>query len=707
MKGLAQALLLLLAPGAGPALASGVGPGSDTLAVVRITVVSEAGGPPAGLEADAAGAAERPRVRTGPDGRETVVEATAPAGRRVTLRLRAPGHLTDSVAVTAGEQGERPPRLVLRVDPVELPRIEAAVRWGPGSGTESRSVSHVRFAEAPVAWRDVGEWLASLPGLSLRSGGPGGGQAVSVRGSRPEGVLVLLDGVPLNDPMTGRADLSTVPVASLESATLVRGAGSARHGSGALAGVLMLSSRRPEHPNASGAVRVSSHGGMAFEASGSSGGRAGRAAVSLAAGRAENDFPFEDRTSPGHPVVTRRNADGSWLSAAVSAAGRELQLDLRYDGVERGTPGPMGSALFDDARWREDRATGALSWRAGSAAAALRLARRSTRWSPGGTGAPSGTDGLDVAASAELRVPSASGLLLASRLRAERLSGDEVAGDPGRVTGGLSASALLRPGIVRLEPALAVDAGGGEAALSPELGVRVPIAAGLALRGRVGQAFRLPTFGDLYFASSYRVQASPDLRPERVRLDAEVGIDAAWTGRAGRLEAGAAGWYRETEDPIVWLASSVAVWSPRNLDRLVSAGVEVRLDLAAGAEQAAGWRGWGSLTLDRSRLGFGANRNPVPYMPGTAVALGLELRSPAWATRTELRWMGPRTTSVAATRELPGFVIADFALARRIHTGGLPLELEARVENLFDRRYELVELYPEPGRRYSLTVRAR
>lgn len=679
----------------------------DTLPVVRVEVVSAAGGAPAGLEVVARAARTAPRVRLDPAAGAAIVEASATAGTRVTLLLRAPGHLRDSLSVVAGASaGDAEARIVLAVDPVELPPIDAAVPWTEGRAG-SRSVAHVRFGDAAVPWSDVGEWLASLPGLAVRSAGTGGGQVVSARGSRPEGVLVLLDGVPINDPMTGRADLSTVPVATLESATMVRGAGSARYGSGALAGVLLLSSRRPGGSDASGAVRAGSFGGLEGEAALSAAGRAGRAALSVALGRNENDFPYADRTAPGRPTEARRNADGSFLAAALSAGRGRLRLDLRYDGLERGTPGPMGTNLYDEARWRERRLTGALGWRSERLSAAVRAGRRATVWTPGPAGPDATTRGLDLAAAVGLRVPEAADLLLSARLGAESLAGTTLPGAAARATGGVAAALPVRSGDVVLEPALALDVGGGRVVASPELGARVPLGGGLSLRARAGQAFRLPTFGDLYFASSRSVRANPELRPERVRVDAEIGLEGVWTGAAGRLEAGAAAWHRVTDDPIVWLASSVAVWSPRNLDRLVSSGLELRLEATTGGEGDDGWGVRVGATVDRSRLGFGANRNPVPYRPGSSASLGLERRQASWAGRAELRWTGSRTTSVAATRTLAGFALVDLAVAKRLRAAGPPVEVELRVENLMDRSYELVELYPEPGRRLSLTLRWR
>jgi outer membrane cobalamin receptor len=231
--------------------------------------------------------------------------------------------------------------------------------------------------------------------------------------------------------------------------------------------------------------------------------------------------------------------------------------------------------------------------------------------------------------------------------------------------------------------------------------------AGLTLRARAGQAFRLPTFGDLYFAPALRVRSNPHLEPERVRLDAELGLRGQWRPDRYDFEADLGAWHRITNDPIVWLASAAAVWSPRNLDRLVSTGLEASVRASTATSESSGWRLAAAATLDRSRLGFGANQNPMPYRPGTTGSLGLEHWSRGLTARTLLRWTGSRTTSVAGTRTLPGFLLLDVALAHALPVGSAPLEIEGRIDNLFDRRYELVELYPEPGRRFSLTLRLR
>jgi outer membrane receptor protein involved in Fe transport len=73
-------------------------------------------------------------------------------------------------------------------------------------------------------------------------------QGVSLRGLGPSGAsrsLVLLDGVPLNDPFGGWVPWSLVPVDSLAGAEIVPGGGGSAWGNAALAGVIQLFSKRP------------------------------------------------------------------------------------------------------------------------------------------------------------------------------------------------------------------------------------------------------------------------------------------------------------------------------------------------------------------------------------------------------------------------------------------------------------------------------
>ncbi len=98
--------------------------------------------------------------------------------------------------------------------------------------------------------RTISDLLKTLPGLLVEEqGGPGGLTAVSIRGAESNFTLVLLDGVPVNDPTNFRGggfDFANLNSSLVERIEVVRGAQSAVYGSDALAGVINIITRRPE-----------------------------------------------------------------------------------------------------------------------------------------------------------------------------------------------------------------------------------------------------------------------------------------------------------------------------------------------------------------------------------------------------------------------------------------------------------------------------
>ena len=107
--------------------------------------------------------------------------------------------------------------------------------------------------------------LRSVPGFSLfrRSDSLSAHpttQGVSLRGLGPSGAsrtLVLLDGVPVNDPFGGWVAWSKLPRLGLDRVEILRGAGATAWGNAALGGVVQLVSRQPD----SGHAMIQTEGG--------------------------------------------------------------------------------------------------------------------------------------------------------------------------------------------------------------------------------------------------------------------------------------------------------------------------------------------------------------------------------------------------------------------------------------------------------------
>ncbi len=101
--------------------------------------------------------------------------------------------------------------------------------------------------------------LHNIPGIHLdEMGGRGGISSIYLRGADPNFTLIMLDGIPLNDPTDqrgGSVDLSTIPIDQITRVELVRGPLSAFYGSEAMAGAInLITDSRVEH--STGHVRL-------------------------------------------------------------------------------------------------------------------------------------------------------------------------------------------------------------------------------------------------------------------------------------------------------------------------------------------------------------------------------------------------------------------------------------------------------------------
>lgn len=126
---------------------------------------------------------------------------------------------------------------------VTAPAADGTVRTVPHSVSVITAADIERSTATSVA--DV---LSREANVNLQSFfGNGRNNSVDIRGmgaTASSNVLVLVDGVPLNEVDLSGADLSSVPLAQVERIEILRGGGAVRHGNGAVGGVINIITRR-------------------------------------------------------------------------------------------------------------------------------------------------------------------------------------------------------------------------------------------------------------------------------------------------------------------------------------------------------------------------------------------------------------------------------------------------------------------------------
>ncbi len=159
----------------------------------------------------------------------------------------------------------------------------------------SAFVTVIEAREYDDRFETVEDVLHHAAGVRVRRfGGLGAYSTASVRGSKAEQVLVLLDGVRLNSTHRGAVDLSSLTLRSVERIEVIRGGGAARYGSDAIGGVISITTRAPDH---AGGVEASAMTGslrtLGADLLLSHNGDRLRGSLGYSRLRSENDFDFD------------------------------------------------------------------------------------------------------------------------------------------------------------------------------------------------------------------------------------------------------------------------------------------------------------------------------------------------------------------------------------------------------------------------------
>ncbi len=639
------------------------------------------------------------------------------AGRQE-VRTSAVAYLEHRTEVCIGNG--RIERLDIQLAPqvVELDRIRA--QSPAGLRSVRLDLAQIRESGASTA----GEILEGVPGVVVHRRGGSGPATVSIRGGDPGHVLVLLDGMALNDPVTGAADVSTVSLATVESITVQHGAQTARYGPGAMAGVVVIESSRPEPRLRLQATR------------GSLGERRGAAALGTTlgdwridlSGRAEQvdgGFDYRIPAEAGGGTSTRSNADlsgmGGLLTAEAELAGGTFRALTGGDRMRRGLPG-RGHAPSPEARQALDRARLGADWRrAGSVwSPEVRLQLVEQRVAHRDPAPPGGLAYDDTAQLSELRgeimmghagAPGRVGDRLERWTAGLQLSRQVVeadALDPEAPTTRVRAGAFMRgESTAQLGPAVLSGSLTGRLDHDGVDGTRPTYAAtarvdlGLVtVHGRALSSYAPPTLGDHFFREGVAVEPNPGLRAERVPLELELGIAGRHRLGPTDAEASLTIFSGDVRDMIVWAPDFRFVWRPTNVDvRRWGGEASAQLQLPAQL-RATGSFALASVTYDSPR----ANGAQVAYRPRHSGRIGLDWRPGQWRAALTADYTGERYPSAARVNRLPPFWQTRLSAGRPWRLGDWHGDVALHVDRILDEKQSLIFGFPEPGRTFHLRV---
>jgi iron complex outermembrane receptor protein len=542
-------------------------------------------------------------------------------------------------------------------------------------------ITREAIAALPVA--AVADVLRLLSSVDVRARGERGVQSdFAVRGAGFGQMLVLVDGIRLNDPQSGHhnGDIP-IPLGDVERIEILPGAGSSLFGADAWGGTVNVITRRAAEPS----LRL--HGGS-FSTAG------GQAQAGLSRGNISQTLGFSFDRSAGFmydrdfdaTILRSRTSfrDGSAVSVAFLR--KEFGANNFYGGnspSREWTNQTLLSAYHRLAQLGGWTVSMAGSYRTHGDRFVFNQVNPQLSDNRHRTHALIGA--------ATLSRKTGSGTLAAGVegggdwIRSSNLGDHELAR-------GSAFGEWRQPlgGDMHVDAAVRVDRYSEfGTSWNPSIGAGWWPSASVRLRASAGRAFRVPTFTERYYSDPANLARS------------EVGPESAWAGEAGvDVVRGAwllqATWFgRAEKDVIDWLRPSTAErWQTYNVRAVDATGVEAGVRGVFGRGFVMGQVTW--LDLDAPAV-TQLSKYALDYASRSAVAAAL-VPLPAGfmvAPRVEYR----RRERSGGGQE---YVLIDARVTRRLTD---LVELAVDGMNLLDRSYQEIAGVPMPGATFLVSLR--
>ncbi len=538
--------------------------------------------------------------------------------------------------------------------------------------------------------RDVSELLQGLPGVDFaRNGAYGKNSALFLRGTDPDQVLTLIDGIKVFSATAGTTAFQFLPLDQIERIEVVRGPRSSLWGSEAVGGVIHIFTRdggpRTSY-NLSAGYGSHRTGELGVGAAGPLGetrysvqltGFATDGIDAQTAGNPDDDG-YDNRSISAnvrHDFQNGTTADFRWLRVAGNTEYDSSfdPADVTHDSDFVQQMATARVRMAPTQAWMTTLQVGQSRDELDDFRDGVRSSRFDTRrdqlsWQNDFDvgGAHLLTAGIDYA---DDRVDSSVDFAASSR--------DNV-GVFGQWQGEFERSdAVVRARFDDNEQFGSQTTGG------IDYGVR--LGAGIRLLASYGSAFKAPTFNDLYFPGF----SNPDLEPER-----SDSVEIALTGGAQWGAWAVRAFHTEIEDLITFDAASFV---PVNVDKADIDGLELEFETRAGPWTASAY----ATFLDPRDEATG---NVLPRRAKQSLRVGAGRSFDRWRLDLTLVGQGRRFDDLANTVKLDAYALLN---ARVGYQFGKRVLIEALLDNLFDEDYETVAGFNEKGRSALVRLRLR
>jgi iron complex outermembrane receptor protein len=532
--------------------------------------------------------------------------------------------------------------------------------------------------------RSVADIIAHATSVDLHSRAPLGLQTdISIRGSAFSQVLVLVDGMRINDSQTAHHNCDfPVPLQDIERIEVLLGPGSSIYGADAFGGIVNIITRR----NAERASASISGGQNGFvEGSFSAGVRKGKLEQSVSAS-ANRSSGFEYDSDFRSVALSARTNFGENTAFYVSHVNKEFGANGFY--------GPSPSREWTNQTFAAFEHS--LKWSSGTSAVFHGYYRtHGDRFlydirSPGLFESEHRTHTAAASGKVRFKMTDAGMLALGGEVGGDWIDSNSLGNHSYARTSLFSELQWTFGKTATVYPGLRIDyySNFGTAA-NPSISGSWWIMQRLRLRSAVGRAFRIPTFTELYYRDPNN-QGNSSLKPERAWSE-EIGADLIpaknWLGSLTLFS-------RQEQNVIDWIrASAKEKWHSSNIRELHTAGAEISLEHSLGSEARIGAH-YSRISIDAGKTDY-ISKYVLDYARDSWAA------SASFPIPLELNYQ--QTLSYKRRADGRSYWLLDGRLERHFSRFTAAVDFS----NLLNSRYQEVIGVNMPGRWFTLTLRTR
>jgi vitamin B12 transporter len=596
--------------------------------------------------------------------------------------------------------------------------------------------------------KTVSEVIDNVAGVFVeKSGGSGGTHRVSIRGSDPKHVLILLDGQKINPSGSGVADLNTIPLEMVERIEVLKGGQSATYGADALGGIINIVTL-PQKTDGSSEVTLGSHRGKwDAETYNSSISRVFSnklyAKFAYTHQYARNDFEIWVYDSPQKREklnLQGRNGDSTTTRKNAYQKSSNLFLSGRYDfgtatklsfsghsyQAKNGIPGSYGWMEEYQRAWAEDERKLASTKLEHHFSSHILLESnlgfsRFKQHFRNDTMLVFDTkyvdDIIDFSVLAHLQVLHSNNLKIGTEFQRDVLNHTNLRAPDqsmGRITRSTSSiffsdeQRIKLSGIaffsdLNLNLALRWDDSKLlKDFLSPQIGLALFRGERyrIALRTSYGKSYRQPSNNALFWKGDVYAEGNPDLLPEKSEHSETGGeIHLPWLGE---ISGSMTYFHNVVTDLIEWHRRFDGKYYPVNVSKAKIYGHEDFITWSSPKDYLkVSYNNTVCYAKNKSgdRLEDGKF---IPFRPRYITNLNFDFSYSFFVIMYKVRWVAERFTGSANTKKENPYHLEDLTLALSKRIWMVDTKLKMEWKNLNDEEYELIHRHPMPGREWGV-----